>query len=134
MGSLDWDVSILGFGAMRLPIKQSWDDIDYEKGIKMVRYAIDHGVNYVDTAWPYHVEKSEVFLGEVLKDGYREKVELVSKSPIWLVLTQDDLEKYLDLQLSKLQTSYLDIYLLHGLNQDKLKKIKNLDLLKRWRN
>ena len=131
MGSLDWKVSALGFGAMRLPIKQSWDDIDYKKGIEMVRYAIDNGINYVDTAWPYHVEKSEPFLGEALKDGYREKVKLVTKSPIWLVINPEDLEKYLDIQLERLNTNFLDIYLFHGLNQDNWKKVKNLNLIKK---
>ena len=130
MKTLDWDVSVLGFGAMRLPTKKSWDDIDYEKGIKMVRYAIDNGVNYVDTAWSYHVEKSEAFIGEALKDDYREKVKLVTKSPIWLLEHYDDLEKYLDIQLNNLQTNYLDIYLFHALNQDNWKKIKELDLIK----
>lgn len=131
MGSLEWKVSALGFGAMRLPINKSWDDINYDEGIEMVRYAIDSGVNYVDTAWPYHVGNSETFLGKALQDGYREKVKLVTKCPIWLIKSSEDFDKYLELQLEKLQTSYLDFYLFHGINKDKWEQIKELDLLKK---
>ncbi|MBN1216188.1 MAG: aldo/keto reductase [Candidatus Lokiarchaeota archaeon] len=130
MNTTNWEVSALGFGAMRLPIKESWENIDYEQATEMIRYAIDNGVNYVDTAWPYHVEKSEKFVGTALKDGYREKVKLVTKSPIWLLEQYEDLEKYLDIQLNNLQTTYLDVYLLHGLNQDNWEKIKKFDLIK----
>ncbi|MFX0141563.1 MAG: aldo/keto reductase, partial [Candidatus Hodarchaeota archaeon] len=59
MGSLDWEVSVLGFGAMRLPVDQQFK-IKEEEAIKMIRYAIDNGVNYLDTAYPYHFGESEV--------------------------------------------------------------------------
>ncbi len=129
MGNLDWQVSALGFGAMRLPVLKSWDQIDEEKAGKMLRYAIDMGVNYVDTAWVYHEENSELFLGRALKDGYREKVKLVTKSPIWLVDSRKSFRTFLERQLKKLDTGFLDIYLLHGISDEKWERVKQLHLV-----
>ena len=130
MGSLGWDVSVLGFGAMRLPLNNTRSKIDYNKATEMLRYAIDNGVNYIDTAWSYHSEESEIFVGKALGDGYREKVKLITKSPIWLIRTRKDFHAYLNTQLEKLNTDYLDIYLLHSLNRDKWEKVKKLELLR----
>ena len=117
-GKLDWQVSALGFGAMRLPV---FDDdpgrIDEEKATRMLRYAIDQGVNYVDTAYPYHKATSEGFVGRALRDGYRERVKLATKLPSWLVKEPGDLDRYLDEQLARLQDSQIDFYLLHALNE-----------------
>lgn len=129
MGSLDWEVSALGFGAMRLPVKESWDNIDFERANQMVNYAIENGVNYFDTAWIYHGQKSEEFLGNALKNGLREKVKIATKSPIWLVQKTADFQSFLEQQLARLKTSYLDVYLIHGLNENKWEKVKQLNIL-----
>ncbi len=129
MGSFEWEVSALGFGAMRLPMNQQMR-VDEEEAIKMIRFAIDNGVNYVDTAYPYHNGESEVVVGKALKDGYREKVHLATKSPIWMIKKAEDFDTYLDEQIKRLQTKP-DVYLLHGLNRDRLEKIKSLNLIEK---
>ncbi len=108
------ELSILGFGCMRLPAKED-GTIDEERATKQVRYAIDHGVNYVDTAWPYHIGQSEPFLGRALVDGYREKVKLATKLPSWMVKSREDMDKFLNAQLEKLKTDQIDYYLIHAL-------------------
>lgn len=129
MGSLDWEVSALGFGAMRLPVNQQMR-VDEEEAIRMIRYAIDNGVNYVDTAYPYHNGESEVVVGKALQDGYREKVHLTTKSPLWMIKKAEDFDTYLNEQIERLQTKP-DIYLFHGLNKSRLEKIKKLNLIEK---
>jgi len=107
-------LSILGFGCMRLAAKAD-GSIDEERAAKQVRYAIDHGVNYIDTAWPYHMGASEPFVGRALSAGYREKVKLATKLPSWLIEKREDMDKFLNAQLEKLQTDHIDYYLVHAL-------------------
>ena len=133
MGSLDWEVSALGFGCMRLPTKNvdGNDVIDEDEAIKMIRYAIDNGITYFDTAFPYHNETSEIVVGKALKDGYREKIKLVTKLPMWQFTQREDFDKYLNKQLEKLQTDYVDIYLFHGLNRQTFGLVKKFELIEK---
>ncbi|MFI5384237.1 MAG: aldo/keto reductase, partial [Methanosarcina thermophila] len=103
------ELSILGFGCMRLPVKED-GKIDEEKATRQVRYAIDHGINYIDTAWPYHMGESELFLGRALAGGYREKVKLATKLPSWTIKNTDDMDRILNSQLERLRTDHIDYY------------------------
>jgi hypothetical protein len=122
------ELSILGFGAMRLPVKAD-GSIDEEKATRMIRRAIDCGVNYVDTAWPYHMGESEPFLARALADGYREKVKLATKLPQWMVNKPEDMDKFLDAQLRKLNTDHIDYYLVHSLVGSSWDRIRDLGVV-----
>jgi len=138
LGRSGLDVSILGFGCMRLPIQggsQSHLDgfdpnklIDEEEATKMVKYAIGKGVNYFDTAYVYHAGKSETFLGKALK-RYRNRVTLVTKLPSMVIQKRGEFDRLLDEQLKKLDTHYLDVYLVHGLGRQSWVKMKELGVL-----
>lgn len=132
LGKLDWKASVLGFGAMRLPLAgKGMGQVDERESIRMVRYAIDRGVNYVDTAYPYHEGKSEGIVGKALKDGYREKVKVATKLPVWLVERARDFDRYLTEQLERLQVEKIDFYLLHGLGSKSWPKVRDLGVI-RW--
>ncbi len=121
-------LSILGFGAMRLPvIDGDVARIDEEKALPMIRGAIDRGVNYLDTAWPYHGGNSETFCRRVMEDGYREKIKIATKLPSWEIKSHDQMEEILDRQLERLGVDCIDFYLLHTLNAAYWKKMKEYD-------
>ncbi len=129
-GGLDWAVSALGFGAMRLPlIDEDPAHIDEAAATQMVRAAIDHGVNYVDTAYPYHRGNSERFLGRALKDGYRERIRLATKLPCWLAKEPSDFDRLLDEQRARLDTAKIDFYLLHALDAERWHSVRALGVL-----
>jgi predicted aldo/keto reductase-like oxidoreductase len=128
--------SILGFGCMRLPvIGGRQDDIDVPLATEMLHYAIDNGVNYVDTAYPYHggagggPGASEGFVGQVLTGGYRNKVMIATKLPVWRVKTREDMDEILEGQLQRLRTDRIDCYLLHGLNATQFARVVGLGAL-----
>jgi predicted aldo/keto reductase-like oxidoreductase len=130
-------VSILGFGCMRLPIIGGrHDNIDVPLATEMLHYAIDQGVNYVDTAYPYHSfafdgtpGASEPFVGQALAGGYRDKTLIATKLPVWLVNAREDMDRILDGQLERLQTDRIDCYLVHGLNADQFQRLVGLGVL-----
>ena len=127
-GRLDYQASILGFGCMRLPtVNGDAGKINEPEAISMIRKAIDQGVNYVDTAYPYHQGQSEILVGKALQDGYREKVKLATKLPLFRCESAADFDRILNEQLAKLQTDHIDFYLLHGLNQATWEKAKKFD-------
>lgn len=121
------ELSILGFGCMRLPVTNG--KIDEERATALLRRAIDNGVNYVDTAWPYHGGESEPFVGRALKDGYREKVKIATKLPSWMVESRSDMDRFLDAQLEKLQTDHIDYYLMHTLYKTLWAKLLKNDVI-----
>lgn len=108
--------SALGFGMMRLPQKDG--KTDGEASIQMLRWAIDNGLTYVDTAYNYLDGDSERITGQALQDGYREKVILATKAPVYLFEAEEDFDRILEEQLSRLQTDHIDCYLLHALSLD----------------
>ena len=120
------ELSILGFGCMRLPMKEG--KIDEARAIAQIRYAIDQGVNYVDTAWPYHGGESEPLLGKALEDGYRKKVKLATKLPSWLITSRQDMDRYLAAQLEKLGTDQIDYYLVHSLDGASWDRLAQLEV------
>ena len=130
-GSTGFKVSALGLGCMRMPTQRfRFQKMDVAESIKMIRSAIDSGINYLDTAWPYHLGESEKVVGQALQDGYRERVHLVTKLPMFLVNKETDFDRYLDRQLEKLRTDHIDTYLFHSMNIsgfDKVKKFKFID-------
>ncbi len=129
LGSIDWKVSALGFGAMRLPSKRFLPGVNWEKSINLIQYAIEKGINYIDTGWPYGLGASEKIIGRALNDGYREKIFLVTKLPMFLVRKEESFYKYLNQQLKSLQTDHLDAYLFHGLTRTSFKKVEQFDLI-----
>ena len=129
------ELSILGFGCMRLPMRNG--KIDEARAVAQIRSAIDQGVNYVDTAWPYHAGESEPVLGKALQEGYRNKVKLATKLPSWMIKTRQDMDRYLAAQLAKLGTDHIDYYLVHSLdgpiwdNMERLGVLEFLDQAKK---
>lgn len=136
LGKTGLEVSRLGFGTMRLPTFNSNDEINTEEASKMLEYGIEKGINLIDTAYPYHSKtlegsgNSESFVGEFLaENNLRDEVYISTKSPSWAIESEDDFEMYLDEQLEKLQTDYIDIYLLHSLTVPDWYKVKDLNVL-----
>ena len=127
------ELSILGFGCMRLPQKRGMPGqgkIDGKRATAQIRYVIDRGANYIDTAFLYHMGGSESFLGLALREGYRDKVRLATKLPIPSIKAFEDMSHLLSIQLDKLATDRIDYYLLHNLHRSSWDKMKMLGALK----
>ena len=109
-------LSALGLGCMRLPtVNGVYADIDKEAVKEMVAYAMEHGINYYDTAWGYHEGNSELVMGEILSEYPRESYRLASKFPGYDLSNMDKVEQIFERQLVKCRTEYFDFYLFHNL-------------------
>lgn len=135
LGKTNLEVSRLGFGTMRLPTRNDNSDIDEAEASEMLSYGIENGINIIDTAYPYHAKdlegdgNSERFLGNFLKENnLRDEIILQTKSPVWMMESHEDFDYYLDQQLDKLQTDFIDIYLLHSLTVPDWEKVKELNV------
>lgn len=136
LGQTGLEVSVLGFGCMRLPTAGAPDKIDEEAATKLLHDAIDSGVNYVDTAWFYHAAgggfgqqgESEPFVGRALSGGWRDRVLLATKLPQQIAKTQAEVESFLDRQLERLKTDHVDFYLVHGLDGAGWDRMKSLGI------
>jgi predicted aldo/keto reductase-like oxidoreductase len=130
MGRSGVEVSILGLGCMRLPVVDGDEGrIDERRAERVLRVAMEKGINYLDTAYPYHKGQSEAFLGRVLRGGLRDKVRLATKLPSWAVKVPADFDRFLNEQLQRLQTDHIDFYLLHTLKADWWEKLCRLGVL-----
>jgi predicted aldo/keto reductase-like oxidoreductase len=129
-GKTGFDVSVLGFGAMRLPENPD-KTVDEKEAVNIMRFGIDNGINYIDTAYVYHGGRSEGIVAKALQDGYRKKIKIATKSPMWLIKQPEDFDRFLDEQLTRLQTGNIDYYLMHGLGTWSWDLTLKFDLMKR---
>ncbi len=120
-------LSVLGFGCMRLPEKNR--KIDKKRAASQIYDAIDRGINYLDTAFPYHYGQSEPFIGEIIDSQRREKVKLATKLPPVSVRSRKDMDKILNAQLQRMKTDRIDYYMLHGIERESWNKFRQLDVL-----
>lgn len=124
-------ISALGFGTMRFPLLPG-GAVDEGRAIDMLHHAIDQGVNYIDTAYPYHDGMSEGIVGRVLLDGWRDRTYLATKSPVWQFEKPEDFDAVLEEQLRRLKTDHIDFYLLHALSRERMEqKVMPFDLVRR---
>ncbi len=132
-GKLDWEVSILGFGMRRLPlIDGDPTHIHEAESIKMIRYAIEHGINYLDLGFPYPINQYKSLahlMNQVLEEGYREKVKIAVTLPLHFLNSPQDFILFLNEQLQILQVERIDFCLLGRLNRDNWPKLQELNLL-----
>lgn len=131
LGKTGKRVSILGFGAMRLPTLGREDQVDRPAAVSLLRAAIDRGINYIDTAYVYHGGHGESVVAEALRDGYRRRVFVATKLPVWSVEKRSDFDRFLDEQLERLETDRIDFYLLHCLQEHSWQRMEELGA-RRW--
>ncbi len=111
---------------MRLPVIDG--KLDREKAKRQILYAIDQGVNYIDTAWTYHLEENEPFLGLILSGRYREKIKLATKLPSWIIKSRENMDRILNTQLERLRNDHIDYYLAHSLVGTLWDKLESLGI------
>ena len=124
------ETSLLGFGCMRFPVTAD-GQIDEPEAKKMMDKAIRAGVNYIDTAYPYHNGASEPFVGKVLKKYDRSSLYLATKLPLWQVNTLEDVDRIFAEQLERLQTEYIDFYLMHAINKERFDVMVQIGCIRR---
>ncbi len=127
IGKQEKDVSLLGFGCMRFPVTDG--EVDFKQAKEMVDYAVNNGVNYLDTAWPYHGGKSELIVRDIIKDYDRESFYLADKLPLWECKNLDDVDRIFHEQLEKCGVEYFDFYLIHAVNKDRYKQVIELGVI-----
>lgn len=124
------ETSLLGFGCMRFPVTAE-GKIDEPEAERMMDRAVEAGVNYIDTAYPYHNGESEPFVGKVMSKYDRDSYYLATKLPCWSVNALEDVDRIFGEQLSRLRTDYIDFYLMHALNRDSFRKMAQMGCVKR---
>lgn len=122
-------VSLLGMGCMRLPIDEN-NEINVEKTEEMIKYAMENGINYYDTAYPYHNGQSEIVIGNILSKYPRDSFFLASKMPSWHLKSLDDAKRIFSEQLKKCKVEYFDFYLCHAMNLEHHNTYKLLGVYK----
>lgn len=122
------EVSLLGFGCMRFPTLEN-GEVDFEESKKMVDFAVQSGVNYIDTAWPYHDKKSELIVRDIIKHYDRESFYLADKLPLWECKNNDDIDRIFHEQLKKCGVEYFDFYLIHAVNKQRYDQVIELNVI-----
>jgi uncharacterized protein len=138
-GRLDWDSSILGMGVMRLPgwVESGREALDVPESVRMIRHAIDQGVNYVDLGFPWQIDRHEPIIAvvrEALAGGYREKVKVALSIPALSISSPADFDLYLDKQLGWLGSDSVDFCLLGRLTRDNWPELQRLGVVERLEN
>ena len=121
-------VSLLGYGCMRFPTDDA-GNIDEARAEALLLRAYEAGINYFDTAWPYHSGKSEPFVGKVMSKLPRDSFYLATKLPIWAIDSLDKAREIFDTQLEHLHSEYVDYYLLHALDEERWEKCLKLGIV-----
>ena len=128
MERLGVEASLLGYGCMRLPVGPD-GKIDEEKATALIEKGLENGINYIDTAYPYHNGESESFVGKVLKNHPRDSFYLATKMPSWEIHKVEDVDRIFAIQLDRLQTNYVDFYLIHAIGRDKWRELVQLGVV-----
>lgn len=121
------EASLLGFGCMRFPMIDG--EVDIVESKRMMDYAINNGVNYIDTAYPYHGGKSETIVRDIIKDYDRKSFFLADKLPLWDCETIEDVERIFQEQLEKCGVEYFDFYLIHAVNKERYTQVIDLGVI-----